>query len=111
MTLICKMKIYLIRHTTPDISKEICYGQSDIELAETFGKEAEVIFKKLPKTLDRIYTSPLKRCLQLASLISHKEIEKVPQLQEMNFGDWELKPWNNIPKAELNPWMENFVNE
>jgi len=90
------MEVYLIRHTTPDISKEICYGQSDIELANTFHEEAEVILKGLPETLDRIYSSPLKRCLQLASLISHKEIEEVPQLQEMNFGDWELKPWLSL---------------
>ncbi|MEM9897397.1 MAG: alpha-ribazole phosphatase, partial [Bacteroidota bacterium] len=27
------MEIYLIRHTTPEISKNICYGQSDLELS------------------------------------------------------------------------------
>ncbi len=28
----------------------------------------------------------------------------------MNFGDWEIKNWNDIPPEQLNPWMEDFVN-
>lgn len=105
------MEIYLIRHTTPDISKEICYGQSDIALAPTFHEEAKSILKELPKSVEKVYTSPLKRCIQLAEVIPHKILEEVSQLREMNFGDWELKRWNDIPESELNPWMENFVHE
>lgn len=37
------MKIYLIRHTTPHIEKGICYGQTDLDVAETFNNEAEII--------------------------------------------------------------------
>ena len=29
---------------------------------------------------------------------------------EMNFGDWEMKNWDDIPLEELNPWMQDFVN-
>jgi alpha-ribazole phosphatase len=32
------------------------------------------------------------------------------RLQEINFGRWEQKPWSSIPEAELNPWMNDFVN-
>ncbi|MEG1229136.1 MAG: histidine phosphatase family protein, partial [Flavobacterium sp.] len=39
--------------------------------------------------------------------ISYQEDER---LMEMNFGDWELKNWNEIPPEQLNPWMEDFVN-
>jgi len=105
------MEIYLIRHTTPDITKEICYGQSDISLASTFPEESKSVFAKLPASIDKVYTSTLKRCHQLAKDIPHDELELVPELQEMNFGDWELKPWSDIPAEELNPWMENFVNQ
>jgi alpha-ribazole phosphatase len=27
----------------------------------------------------------------------------------MNFGNWELQPWNNISQEEIQPWMDNFV--
>ena len=27
---------------------------------------------------------------------------------EMDFGQWEMLPWNDIPMAELQPWMDDF---
>ncbi|WP_299530243.1 alpha-ribazole phosphatase family protein [Ulvibacterium sp.] len=92
------------------MAKGICYGQSDIPLAETFLEESKSVLAQLPDTVDVIYTSPLKRCLALAKRISHQKLEKSPNLMEMDFGDWELKPWDQVPKQELNPWMEDFVN-
>ncbi|MEM1339089.1 MAG: alpha-ribazole phosphatase [Bacteroidota bacterium] len=104
------MEIYLVRHTTPDIAKGICYGQSDIPLATTFPEESIRVLDQLPTSADIIYTSPLQRCLELAKLIPHQEIKVSPNLREMHFGDWELKSWSGIPREELNPWMEDFVN-
>ena len=104
------MEIYLIRHTTPDIAKEICYGQSDIGLVGSFPEESQRILQELPASVDKVFTSPLKRCVQLAQLISGSGLEQIWQLQEMDFGDWELKPWSDIPRAELDPWMADFVN-
>ena len=105
------MEVYLIRHTTPDISKEICYGQSDIALSQSFLEESKLILQELPTLVDKVYTSPLERCLQLAKLIPSQQFEEVAQLKEMNFGDWELKPWSDIPKSQITPWMEDFVNK
>lgn len=105
------MEIYLIRHTTPDIDKGICYGQADIGLADDFLKEAKNTVQQLPPSIDHVYTSPLKRCLQLAGMIPHQALEQVSALQEMDFGDWELKAWSDIPESDLNPWMADFVNE
>ena len=34
------MEIYLVRHTTPDVAKGICYGQADIDVTATFLAEA-----------------------------------------------------------------------
>jgi alpha-ribazole phosphatase len=28
----------------------------------------------------------------------------------MDFGDWEMKPWDAIPKDDFEPWMNDFVN-
>lgn len=104
------MEIILIRHTSPDIEKGICYGQSNIGLKTTFKKEALEVKKKLPACLSdfKVYSSPLERCKKLAEFLFTKIIFD-NRLKELNFGDWELKKWNDISKPELNFWMENFV--
>ncbi|WP_108802547.1 alpha-ribazole phosphatase [Aquimarina sp. Aq107] len=104
------MEIYLVRHTTPDIQKGICYGQSDLDITDTFKSEVIKIHKQIPsKEISKIYSSPLKRCKVLAETF-HIETIFDNRLQELNFGDWELKNWDDIPQDELNPWMEDFVN-
>lgn len=104
------MELYLIRHTTPDISKGICYGQSDINvLASKFIEETERIKFKLPNDIELFITSPLKRCSELAAaLTGHYIIDE--RLKELNFGTWELKAWQDIADGELQPWMNDFVN-
>ncbi|MBD8490845.1 alpha-ribazole phosphatase [Echinicola sp. CAU 1574] len=106
------MEIHLIRHTAPQIAKGICYGQSDIELADTFEEEVHLIKKKLPRLNPdfAVFSSPLKRCKKLAITLFHSLITLDGRLMELNFGEWELKAWNNIPKEEINPWMKDFVN-
>jgi alpha-ribazole phosphatase len=104
------MEIYLIRHTTPAIASGICYGQADIDVADSFEEEAKIIKDQLPASLD-IYSSPLKRCYQLASyLYPHTIIEQHHDLKEMYFGEWELQSWDQIPAEPLNSWMQDFVN-
>ena len=105
------MDIYIIRHTTPDIAKGICYGQTNLELTDDFQTESDAILSKLPKNKTPIvYSSPLKRCTQLAARIA-SSYSTDKRLLELNFGTWELKNWNDIPKNEMTPWMENFVHE
>ncbi|WP_433813445.1 alpha-ribazole phosphatase [Flavobacterium johnsoniae] len=107
------MEIYLVRHTETICEKGICYGQSDVDIAAPFDEIFDRIISELPSQA-LIFSSPLKRCSILAkhiqkntNAISYQEDDR---LKEMNFGDWELKPWNEIPPEELNPWMEDFVN-
>lgn len=106
------MEIILIRHTSPNIEKGICYGQTDIDVTDTFLKEVEPILNKVDginkNTL--LYSSPLIRCKKLAQKLSNNIIFD-DRLKELNFGDWELKKWNNIPEKELNTWMNDFVNQ
>lgn len=103
------MEIYLIRHTTPKIEKGICYGQTDLELSESYTKEFKTIHKTIPKGNYKVYSSPLKRCDLLAKTFSDTIVYD-ERLKELDFGDWEMKPWDDIPKATITPWMEDFVN-
>ena len=105
------MEIILIRHTTPDIKKGICYGQSNIGVTNTFEEEANLIKKELLHNSSKTiyFSSPLNRCKLLAKELSDKIIYD-NRLKELNFGDWELKKWNDIDKEELDIWMKDFVH-
>lgn len=105
------MEIYLIRHTTPKIEKGICYGQSDLDITDSFEEELSYIKQYLPTGLLRIYSSPLQRCKKLAdALFAGEEINCYADLMELNCGNWELMKWDAIPKPEIQPWMDDFVN-
>ena len=105
------MEIYLVRHTTPAVEKGICYGQSDLDVTGSFLNEAEVIRQHIPDNIDAVYSSPLQRCTKLAAhLFPKHSILLDDQLMEINCGVWEMKRWDDIPREEIDPWMEDFVN-
>lgn len=101
------MEIYLIRHTQTVTQKGLCYGQTDVELADSFFDEAREILKKLPAN-PLVFSSPLSRCTRLAQLISAESILD-NRLLEMNFGDWENVAFAQIETEKLQCWTDNFV--
>lgn len=100
------MEIYLIRHTQTARQKGLCYGQTDVPLAEDFFDKAREILKKMPAN-PLVFSSPLSRCERLAQLISD-EIIFDNRLQELNFGDWENVLFPEIDAEKLQYWTENF---
>ncbi|NDU92622.1 MAG: alpha-ribazole phosphatase family protein, partial [Ferrovum sp.] len=106
------MNIWLIRHTTPEIETGICYGQSNIGVADTFAQEANMVRDKLPDLSGvTIYTSPLNRCRQLAEYLSQRAPLLDPRLMEMHFGDWEGQHWADIDQEALKHWGNNYIFE
>lgn len=108
------MYLRLIRHTRPHVEPGICYGQSDLDVCESFEEEVLEVLRNLPTTVELVYASPLKRCSALATKIA--EARNLPlvfdeRLKELNFGEWEMKNWNEIPSDELKIWMDSFVSE
>lgn len=103
------MEVYIVRHTKVAVNKGICYGQTDVDLADSFREEIEQLKKQLPTDFDKVYSSPLQRCKTLAEQFSSSIIFD-DRLKEMHFGDWELKAWNDIPKEEIQPWYDDFVS-
>ena len=104
------MEVYLIRHTETVSEKGICYGQADVTLLTPFEEQFQKIKQELGNETMVFYSSPLQRCLQLAEYLTKDVIAIDKRLMEMHFGNWELQPWDTIPKEELNPWMEDFVS-
>ena len=103
------MIIDLIRHTTPRVAPGICYGKTDLPLADSFEGEFEEMQKRLMSSYDQIITSPLSRCEILAKNINGKALERDGRIQEYNFGDWEMQAWDALPREAAQKWMDNFV--
>jgi alpha-ribazole phosphatase len=104
------MDIYLIRHTQTATDPGLCYGQSDIALADSFSDEMASLHDKLPEFDDdcKVFSSPLTRCLQLAETFSDT-VTTDARLQELDFGEWEGKRFDDIDAAVLQHWTDNFV--
>jgi len=108
------MEIYLVRHTTPAVDKGICYGQTDLNITNSFDEEARTILKLISTGSGVLYTSPLLRCVTLAGFIARSRslpVIKDDRLKEMNFGEWEMQAWNDIENESLNRWMNDYENE
>jgi len=102
--------IFLIRHTTPAVAKGICYGQTDLDVTESFAEEAEAIRRYLPSGITAVYSSPLQRCSRLARhLFPDHTPTLLDQLMEVHCGEWEMRSWDELPKEDVDPWMADFV--
>lgn len=108
------MRIYLIRHGKPEVDPGMCYGRTD--LAVQAGEHARVLVEcisDLP-TDAPIFSSPLRRCSELATRIAasigRTEVEYDPRLMEMYFGDWEMRRWDDIAHAEVDAWARDVVH-
>lgn len=109
-------KIYLQRHTQPDIEPGICYGQSDIALRKEYQMcDLKAVLERCKDIkVERIYSSPLRRCSTLAvDLQRHFGLTDITldhRLKEMNFGRWEMLSWDEIDQSsEGKEWFKNYI--
>lgn len=109
------MDLVLIRHPAPAIDAGICYGKSDVPLADDAGEAAQALVARLtslgvPKP-SRLVTSPLQRCARLADELARHfgcASDTDPRLQEIDFGAWEGQAWEAIERAELDAWAADL---
>ena len=105
------MKLILIRHTSVDVAKGVCYGATDVALAPSFPREAEEVKKKLAGYhFDMVFTSPLSRCEKLADFCGFPDAVRDDRLKEMNFGEWEMQPFDSIKDVRLQEWYDDYIN-
>ena len=105
------MQLQLIRHPQPVLDKRTCYGCSDIAVAPEH--LAQSVAQLLPQLQELprdwpLVSSPLQRCATLAGALARSLGKPGPRLdsrlQEMDFGHWELRLWDDIPWAEVEAW-------
>lgn len=108
------MKLYLVRHGQTDWNLQgKLQGGTDIPLNEN-GKNAAIELGKKLKDIhfDKIYSSPLMRAYETATLICGKRnipIIKDKRLCEISFGNGEGSSWKDWHKDE-NPYSSFFFN-
>ena len=97
------MKITLIRHTRVAVETGICYGWSDVGVAPSFETEASRVKENISnEQFDIVYSSPLSRCRKLAAFCGFHEPILDDRLKELNFGEWEMKKWDDLTTPVLN---------
>lgn len=96
------MRLWLIRHPQPAVAAGKCYGRTDLALQEDPQPLAERLRALLPAAVP-VYSSPLQRCRRLAELL-HPAPLFDERLREIDFGTWEMQPWDTLDRALLDAW-------
>lgn len=102
------MELFVIRHTEVNNPENLCYGNIEMPLVKNYEKITKKFFDNLPKNIEKIFSSPSKRCTDLLECMN-LEFSKRKELKELDFGDWEGRRWSEINKADLNTWMNDFI--
>ena len=110
------MKIWLVRHAKPLVEKGLCYGRLDVRADQSLTELAsDNLMNAFPdcSEVKVIMTSPRQRTKQLASLLAKRlniSLLEEKLLAEMDFGEWEGRLWEDIPKSAIDLWTEDFNN-
>lgn len=105
------MKLYIARHTSVDVPHGTCYGQTDVALRDTFPEEAEAVKRELEGlSFDKVFTSPLSRCTKLAAFCGYENAVREKRIMEINFGEWEMKPFESITDPRIREWFNDFIH-
>jgi alpha-ribazole phosphatase len=95
-------RLYLVRHAAVAVPAGVCYGRSDVKLAEPVVELARSLSLVLPPVIP-VFTSPLSRCLLLAQAICASPLVDA-RLAEMDFGAWEMRRFDDVPRAQIDAW-------
>lgn len=105
------MKLYLVRHPQPEVAPGLCYGASDLAVAEheLARVHARLRAAGLPGALP-VYASPLQRCALLARRLQPVALHFDARLAEMDFGRWEMQSWDAVPRQEVDAWSADLLH-
>ncbi|TKC83026.1 alpha-ribazole phosphatase [Trinickia terrae] len=109
------MDLILIRHPAPATDAGVCYGKTDVALAEDASASAVAMAARLAALhappARALWSSPLVRCSSVAArLARHFGCAETldARLQEIDFGTWERMRWDEIDRAEIDAWAADL---
>ena len=104
-------ELILIRHgkTAGNLLGRYIGSRTDEPLCDE-GRE-ELAGKQLPE-VERLYVSPMKRCVETAEILwpefDRKEMQKVTDLRECDFGDFENKNYKELSgNGDYQTWIDS----
>ncbi|MEM9782689.1 MAG: histidine phosphatase family protein [Pseudomonadota bacterium] len=95
-----------LRHPRVAVAPGLCYGRLDVALGPTADVEIAEALAATPR-VSAVWRSPAGRCAALAEALAERDGVAVvvdPRLHELDFGTWEGRPWDEIDRAESDPW-------
>lgn len=109
------MKLWLLRHARVAVPDGLCYGASDLSADAAATDNAAAAFAGKPASGSLLWVSPMKRTRALADALSACRPDLSgptfdARLQEMDFGEWEMQAWEQIPRAAFNSWIDDFAH-
>lgn len=96
------LDLYLVRHPRPAVAPGLCYGATDLDLADDPEACAARLRPLLPAGA-KVISSPLQRARRLAEAL-HAAAGLDERLRELDFGTWEMKPFSEIPPHGFDVW-------
>jgi alpha-ribazole phosphatase len=106
------MDLILLRHFEPLVEAGVCYGRSDIPARVPDTAELDGLAAALPAGIAAVAASPLARCRSLAEPLARRlglPLAIDPRLAEIDFGRWEMRRWDDIPRAEIDAWAADVT--
>ena len=106
------MKLVLVRHPAVAVPSGQCYGATDVALApgwESWAREVAALAGAIAGQVGCV-SSPASRCL-LPARGSGLDVTVDLRLREMDFGQWEGRPWGEIAAEDLARWNADLLNE
>jgi broad specificity phosphatase PhoE len=108
-------RVVMVRHgSVAPRYRNLCYGRSDVELGEDGWRQSREVAQQLSTwPITRLFHSGLARAAALGELIAQATGLPVivdPRLQEFDFGQWELRTWDEI-HAESPHALDRFIQE
>ena len=100
------MRLILVRHPKPRCEAGLCYGRLDLECEPEFLEAAVSRLGELACDA-RVFTSPARRALDLAARLS-RNVTVDHRLQELAFGDWEGRLWQDLGREAIDAWLEGL---
>ena len=106
--MVLAVRLYLVRHFQPAVAPGVCYGRSDLAVdAQLHAQALPELRRQLPGDVP-LFSSPLLRCASLANALSPK-VRFDSRLAELDFGAWEMRPWDAIARAEIDAWAADVA--
>jgi alpha-ribazole phosphatase len=107
------MHIIALRHPPP-VTQGICAGRIDFPVLDPRRFLQALIVHPELTSIGAVFSSPAARCLDLARMMAeHLAVPLVmdARLQELDFGDWEGRPWNEIETEDherFRDWADDW---